>query len=312
MKTSLLLALGLLAQSSDCFSQASGNMAYGQPYGKLRPEQNERDKRLLQPGELPPGSNTMFVEASVLMNVLADEYVAVFAVAQEGATPVECHQKMDAVLKQFMDALKPLGIASNDLFVDFIAQEKIYEYRVQDNVAKEELAGFELKKNVSIHYHDKPLLDQLVLAAAAGKIFDLVKVDYVVKDPGPIQNRLMEEAASIIKRKAATYDKLFGIALSSPPQVYANKPSIYYPSEMYDTYSAFESQRVDRAMFQQKYAIQDLRKSRTFYFNALNANGFDTVINPVVVEPVVQFTIYLKLKYDLDLKKGKRDGRPAP
>jgi hypothetical protein len=196
--------------------------------------------------------------------------------------------------------------------VDFIAQEKIYEYHVQDNVAKEQLAGLELKKNVSIHYRDKPLLDQLILAASGEKIFDLIKVDYIVKDPSPIQNRLMEEAANIIKLKAATYDRLFGIALSSPPQVYANKPSVYYPSEMYETYTAYESERVDRALFQQKYAIQDLRKSRTFYFNPLNANGFDAVINPVVVEPVVQFTLYLKLRFDLDLKKGKRDGRLAP
>jgi len=28
-----------------------------------------------------------------------------------------------------------------------------------------------------------------------------------------------------------------------------------------------------------------------------------------VVEPVVQFTLYLKLKYEIDLKKSKRDGR---
>jgi uncharacterized protein YggE len=308
MRISLLLALGLVVQSSECFAQVGGNAVFSQPYGKLRPEQNERDKRLQPQSEMPPGANTVFLEASVLMNVPADEYVAVFAVSQEGDTPMDCNQKMDAVLKQFGDALKPLGIGSNDFFADFIAQEKIYGYRVQDNVAREELAGFELKKNVSIHYKDKPLLDQLVIAASRVKIFDLVKVDYIVKDPGPIQSRLMEEAAAIIKRKAAAYNKLFGISLSSPPQVYASKPSVYYPSEMYDAYTAYESERVDRALFQSKYAVQDLRKSRTFYFNPLNANGFDTVLNPVVVEPVVQFTLYLKLKYDINLKKSKRDG----
>ena len=309
MRIALLLALGLVVQSFECFAQVSGNIAYSQPYGKLRPEQNERDKRLLPQGELPPGTNTIFIEASVLMNVPADEYVAVFAVSQEAETPADCGQKMDAVLKQFIDALKPLGIGGNDLFVDFVAQEKIYGYHVQDNVAKEELAGFELKKNVSIHYKDKPLLDQLVIAASRQKIFDLIKVDYIVKDPGPIQSRLLEEAAAIIKRKAAAYNQLFGIALASPPQVYANKPSVYCPSELYDAYTAFESERVDRASFQSKYAIQDLRKGRTFYFNALNANGFDTAINPVVVEPVVQFTLYLKMKYDIDLKKSKGNGR---
>jgi uncharacterized protein YggE len=219
---------------------------------------------------------------------------------------------MDAVLKQFTEALTPLGVATNDFYVDFIAQEKIYDYRVEGSVAREELAGFELKKNVSIHYHDKALLDQLLMAASRAKIFDLIKVDYIVKDSGPIQGRLLEEAASVIKRKATAYEKLFGIALSSPPQVCAHKPSIYYPSEMYEAYTAAESERFDRALFQSKYAIQDLRKSRTFYFNPLNANGFDTVINPVVVEPVVQFTLYLKLRYDIDLKKSKQLGHLAP
>ena len=74
---------------------------------------------------------------------------------------------------------------------------------------------------------------------------------------------------------------------------------------MYEAYTAYESERVGRALYQSKYTIQDLRKSRTFYFNPLNPNGFDTVINPVVVEPVVQFTLFLKLKYDIDLKKSK-------
>jgi hypothetical protein len=39
------------------------------------------------------------------------------------------------------------------------------------------------------------------------------------------------------------------------------------------------------------------RKSRTFYFNPLGADGFDAVINPIIIEPVVQFTIYVKVKY---------------
>ena len=79
---------------------------------------------------------------------------------------------------------------------------------------------------------------------------------------------------------------------------------------MYDNYTAFEGERVDRPFYQSKYVIQDLRKNRTFYFNPLSPGGYDRVINPVIVEPVVQFTLYLKLRYDIDLKKSKRDGRP--
>jgi len=47
------------------------------------------------------------------------------------------------------------------------------------------------------------------------------------------------------------------------------------------------------------------RKSRTFFFNALDADGFDQVVNPVVIEPVVQFTLYLKVKYEMEQTKTK-------
>jgi hypothetical protein len=173
---------------------------------------------------------------------------------------------------------------------------------MENNVAKEVLSGFELKKNVSIHYRDKALLDQLVLAAAQVKIYDLVKVDYVVKEPGPIQTRLIGLAAGIIKRKATEYDQLLGIKLTSPPQVWVNKASVYFPSEMYDGYTAYESEQVSQP---RNEIIQNLRKTHTFYFNPLNADGFDTVINPVIIEPVVQYTLYLKLKYELAPKGAK-------
>ena len=37
-------------------------------------------------------------------------------------------------------------------------------------------------------------------------------------------------------------------------------------------------------------------KARRYFYNGMSADGFDSVINPIVTEPVVQFTLYLKLK----------------
>ena len=59
---------------------------------------------------MPPSATSTFVEANVLMNVLADEYVAVFGIAQEGESIAECSQKMDTTIKQLTDELKKLGI----------------------------------------------------------------------------------------------------------------------------------------------------------------------------------------------------------
>jgi hypothetical protein len=98
---------------------------------------------------------------------------------------------------------------------------------------------------------------------------------------------------------------LLGIRLLPPAQVYASKPSIYFPTEMYDSYTAYESEEISDNNDRQKYAVQGARKSRTFFFNALDADGFDKVVNPVVIEPVVQFTLYLKVKYEIEQTKTK-------
>jgi uncharacterized protein YggE len=242
----------------------------------------------------------MFVEANVLMNVPAEEHIAVFAVQQECATVPECNQKTDAVVASFLKALAPLGVRPEDTFVDFAAQNKIYAFRVAGTLAKEELVGFELKKNVAVRFRDHALLDKLVIAASRANIFDLVKVDYVVRNTAAVQERLMEEAAGVVRHKAARYEKLFRVKLSGPPQVYAERPSIHYPTELYDSYVAYEAENVESGYDRDRHTVQRARKSRTFFFNPLTADGFDSVVNPVVLEPVVQFTLYLKVKYELE------------
>jgi uncharacterized protein YggE len=303
MDKMILVVLLIMAGQGICAAQAMGNIGYSQGGGNTRAEQNERNKRVLAKEDAPPTATSMFVEASVLMNVKADEYVAIFGLAQECITIPECNQKMDATVGQFSADLKRLGIANDALFVDFAAQNKIYGFQLEGTLAKEKLVGFELKKNISVHYQDKLLLDKLLVTAAQSKIFDLIKVDYVVRDTGSIHNRLAEEAARLVKQKLARHEKLLGIKLQPPAQVFAERYSAYFPTEMYDSYTAAESENVSQDYDEAKYTIQHARKSRTFFFNALNADGFDAVINPLVIEPVVQFTLYLRVKYEVEQNK---------
>jgi uncharacterized protein YggE len=275
------------------YGQAQGN-------GKAGAEQNERAKRTIAPDEKPPSATSIFIDASVLINVEADEYVATFGISEEGVTLKECAQKADAIIDQFTGQLKPLGIAANDMNIDFVAQNRIYGYDITGEIAKEKLTGFELKKNISIHYKNKMFLDQLLAAAAKCQIFDLIKVDYVIRDIGTVHTKLMEAAVGVVKLKAANHERLLGIKLHKTPQIYAEKYSSYSPTEMYDSYTAAESEDVNSGFNRQRYIIESVRKSRTFYFDGLGEKSFDQVINPVVTEPKVQFTLYLKLKYDLD------------
>ena len=280
-------------------AQTSGNIGYQQNGGKAKAEQIERGERVVAKDDLPPTNTSMFVDADVLMNVKADEFVAVFGIAQEGASVEEADDKMAAVIKQFTESLRALHIRDADIYVDFITQPKIYGYEIADTTAREKLTGFEVKKNVSIHYSDRDLLDKLVAAAARAQIFDLIKVDYIVKDINAVQDKLMSEASGVVKQKVARYEKQFGIKVEPPAEVYAERNAIHYPTEMYDSYTAAESESLSRPPNLAKYTVVQARKGRTFFFNALDGNGFDKVINPIVVEPVVQFTLYLKLKYEV-------------
>jgi uncharacterized protein YggE len=306
MKTFIFFIVAFLILSTGpARGQHGGNISYSAGGAKARAEQAEQARRKLPEADRPPTGTSTFVEADVLMNVKADEFVAVFGISQEAETVAECSRKMDAVVGQFIADLKALGIKDEDLFLDFITQTRVYGYEITGDIAREKLVGFELKKNLSIHYKDRDLLDKIVVVAARSNIFDLIKVDYVVRDLEAIQDRLAEEAAKVIKRKTARYEKLLGIKLQPPAQVYADKQGAYYPSGMYDQYTAAETEEIGGMPDRQKYTIQHARKGRTSVFNALDSDGFDAVINPVITEPVVQFTLHLKLKYEVEQTKPK-------
>ena len=131
MKTTIIFVLALLIVGPGlCRGQVSGNLAYSESGSKARAEQRERTKRVLPETERPPTGTSMFVDADVLMNVKADEFVAVFGIAQEGETVAECSQKMEIVVKEFTDALKTMKIGEDDLFLDFVTQTKIYGFEV--------------------------------------------------------------------------------------------------------------------------------------------------------------------------------------
>ena len=135
-----------------------------------------------------------FIEASVLLNLKADAYQAVFALAQEGPTLPEGNAKLTAQAHEFTAALEALGVKRADIYLDFISQNRIYDFSVQDNIAREKLAGFEVKKNFIVRYQDPALLEKMLAAAAKSGIFDLVKVDYIVSDLPAARARLREAA----------------------------------------------------------------------------------------------------------------------
>jgi len=270
-------------------AQEVGNSAY----------QTQRRKPQTNSGVLTGSTDgkaqVYFIEANVLMNMKADAYVAVFGLVQEAATSAESNSKINTQVAGFIKDLENLGIRRNDIFVDFITQNKIYDFTTSGGTVTEKFSGFETKKNIAVRYKDRESLEKILSAAAKGSIFDLIEVDYVVGDVSGVHSKMFEEAVRIIKQKEAGYANSFGIKLS-PTNLANEKYDAFYPGELYANYRAFEagttSGDYNRVVVRQ-------RKTSTFFYEPLDASVFDSVINPMGIEPMVQFTLYLRLQYDL-------------
>lgn len=287
--------------SSSIFSQVSGNIEYEKSYSDYsrtstsKTYTSSQDRTYLS-------DTTILIPAAVIINTKADQFVAVWAVKEETKTISGCIERIDKRIGSFMQSLTAQGIRESDVDVDFISQRPIFDYAVSGNVAEEKLEGFEVQKNISIRFDKRKLFDSLVVLASRNDIYDLVKVDYYVSKSDEIRNQLFEEAVKIIHRKKDLYTQKLNVKLKPNAQIYAENYEIYFPSEMYNSYQAFESAAIKQRTGYSSKAdtwIKEKRKSKTFFYNGMTIEGFDTVINPLILEPMVQFTLSLKVKYEL-------------
>ncbi len=267
----------------------SGNRIYGD-----RGSQNKR-KPVTNTGNIRSGSQ-LLIEASVLLNLKPDSYVAVFSVAQEAKTAEESNNKVNNVVEDFLKSLSGLGVTKNDIYVDFITQNKVYDFEVTGSVAKQYLAGIETKKTVAVKFKNRESFEKIVIAATKVGIYDLIKVDYIVSDFEAVKEKLFDEALKVVKKKEARYQNAFGMTLKSFGLI-SEKYEAFYPAERYENYQASESATVENTGYRDGKTFVYLRKSTTFFYEPLNGDAFDRMINPISIEPTVQFTVYLQVQY---------------
>ena len=240
-----------------------------------------------------------FIEAYVLLNATPDEFVAVFGVAQEAPTAVESNQKVNARIEQFLSAAEKLGVSRSNTYVDMITQNRVYNFAPAsaDGTIREKLSGFETKKTIALKYKDRSLLEKLVAAAAQASIFDLIKVDYVINDLAKIRSRLLEEASGVIKQKEDNYARSLSLKFKRNA-VFQETYATFYPDQLYQNYTAAESGSVEQSDDSRTRVVHE-RKSSTSYLEPLDKSAFDVVINPTGLEPTVQCTLYLKVRYSI-------------
>ncbi|WP_020526989.1 SIMPL domain-containing protein [Flexithrix dorotheae] len=251
--------------------------------------------------------NEMIFEVRTLMNVKANRFLAVFNLTQVGKTAVETDQLINERIKNFTSDLTQLAVTENDIYIDMIYLIPTFEFEVEKKLFSpsnynEVPKGFEMQKNVHIAFTDINKIDDLVTLAAKNEIYDLVKIDFFVDNTEAVYDTLRERSVGYINKELKTFEKL-NINFKDEFHVVKEHTQTIYPDSQYSDYEAFVSQSVDA--IKKNSGVSTIRKPVTVAYDQIPYSEFHIVINPEILEPVVQYVYTMQVKYTLEMPESK-------
>jgi uncharacterized protein YggE len=280
----------ITALSLTALGQASGNVSYQNRTGPL-----DNVARAVITDE----SITMSVKG--LFNVKADGLVASFHLTQLGETARATDSLMSWRINSFSRAIVKNVSDTLEIVTDVISFVPKYNFNILNRLFSKTYQeipdGFELKKNIMIRYSNPADLDKILAAAASAEIYDLVKVDYFLKNVKGNYSTLRDECISLLKERVKTYESL-GFKLDSFRKTVSDDFGTSLPPDRYGSYQAvarpsFEAVKVSTGGG--KLRSSDIGLSR--YYDPVSYNDFDLVINPIVDRPMVQLTYEVVVKF---------------
>jgi len=292
--TSFCLFLAAIPLSA----QVSGNYQYNQQQSAQSASRNPATNPVIV------NNNEILIEVHGLMNILADNYVAVFNILQVAETPDNADQLMNNRIAQFKQELKKTGLDTGEITVDMLSFVPNYDIQTEKKLFSktynEVPAGFELQKNVSVRYRHSAQLDAIVTAAAAAEIYDLVKVDYFIPNVQKSLDTLRTKCLAEIKAKTKAYEAI-GFKLDTLKKTMADQFTTVYPQTRYSGYQAFSRPSLNAARKKSggQSNLNEAPKTTSRFYNPLSYEQYDLVVNPVVTEPVVQLSYSVSVKYFL-------------
>lgn len=297
----ILLLCSICLSTHVLFSQAEGNYQQRQTHSNAT--FNAQYRALPRAATILDG-NRVEISVNALLNQKADSYTAIFNVVQMGKTAEETNNLLNARLDALLVSLKSLGIPDTDIYVDMVNFVPKYEYDWSKKLFSQKTytetpKGFELQKNIHVRYTTPALLDRIVTAAARQEIYDIVKVDYNVREPQARYGQLREAAFQYLNQIKKQYLAL-GIRLDSAYTITAENAWVAYPINRYESYQAYASQRLDDNDNGKVYKAD---KATSRFYNAVPSNDYDIVINPEILEPAVQFSYNLLVRFTLPERK---------
>ena len=280
------------------FGQASGNLNY-----QNRNQSNRENNNFSLDF---PTNYEMVVTAKGLANVKADAFVAIFSVVQVGKTAEEATQLMVQRLSSALSALKAKNF---EFFVDMISFVPMYEYETEKKVFSKRTynelpVGFELKQNLHIKIREASQLNELIILLSNSEIYDLVRMDYYASNLEAVKKELMTKVKAAFAEKQKLYETTLGESFATAEKKITDGFAQTSPSQQYKSYEAYNS-----ASLQGKRAgnILQANKSTTQYYQPIADKDFDVVLNPIIVEPVIQLIYEMKMSVNRPEKNKSKE-----
>jgi uncharacterized protein YggE len=289
------------------FSQAGGNVIYEENNRYKQNDNYNEDAELIWNARSdnslnyivrqPQADNEMIFTVNSLMNVKADSYLAIFNIVQAGKTAKEINSIVNSKIAGFKEEIKSSGISEQDIFTDMISLVPVYNYEVEKKLFSKTYTevpqGFEMQKNVHLKFTDESKLDNIMTAAANNEIYDLIKVEYFVENNDKIYTELREKSIEYMNLKLESFKKL-NIQFDTIYHIISEKSAVVYPIDRYRSYQAFTGTSIEAIKSKN---VTKVRKPMTMFYNKLPYHNYDIVINPAILEPVIQFTYSIIVKY---------------
>lgn len=286
--------------NNEDFKLSRQNIAMGGNATIYNPTVQQQLNKVLFP------SKVLFIDVKALQNVRAVTYTAVFNLSQIGETAEEANRLINARINGVRQKLKAFGILEKDLIIDVISFVPNYEIEIQKKLFSKSYtevpSGFELQQNIHIQFTTTTLFEDILTACAENEIYNLVKVDYFIEDIAQVYRNLQAELLKLIEEKKAYY-KLLGFSLEDYDVSIADDKYCYFPKDFYQSYEAFNSVSFE-AMNKSK-GVLSATKQTSYYYEPLSYQNYDIVINPSILEPVIQIGMNIKLQFDPKPKDQK-------
>jgi len=239
-----------------------------------------------------------------LYNAKATSYTAIFNISQIGETADDANNLVKERIDNVRKKLVAAGIKEQDIAIDVISFVPVYEIEVQKKLFStkynEVPKGFELQQNIHIQFKTTQQFEKILAACASNEIYNLVKVDYFIENIKQVYKKLQDELVKLIQEKKEYY-KLLGFDLSDYNAVMADDKYCYFPKDFYKSYQAFNS--ISFEALNKNKGVTKAKKQTSYYYQPISYENYDIVMNPAILEPVVQVGMQITPDGKIDVKE---------